>query len=211
VRLEGFRTLRRAPLRLEEGRILEGGTLTLEPARRLRGRVLDFLGEPVPGVWVRVLEPAIARLPAPSGVELDLYDLAAQADGDVATDAEGRFDVPDPAPRAPLIALYPTDRPDLAPAAFLPPPDGDDLVLEGAAYVEMDVPGSVAGVYQTLPGGKAVLVKTDPPMGLRPLPIILNAGRVNLFVRLRSGRWAAPSVALERGKTLELKPTFQRR
>jgi len=71
------------------------------------------------------------------------------------------------------------------------------------------VPGSVRGVYLLLRAA-AVLVKTDPPMSLRPLPVVLPAGRNNLYVRLRDGRWAAPILDLKPGQTIRWRPEFQR-
>ena len=69
--------------------------------------------------------------------------------------------------------------------------------------------GSIAGVYQLLPGGRAVLVAVDPPMSLRPLPLELPAGRVSLFVRLRNRRWAARELDLRHGEKVRLSPKWR--
>ncbi|MHC4342082.1 MAG: carboxypeptidase-like regulatory domain-containing protein, partial [Planctomycetota bacterium] len=98
LREHGFRILRLAALHLKEGALEEGGDLVLEPAGKVRGRVVDFEGKPLPGVWARVLLPRVRRLAIPSGAELELYDLTARSDGDGATDADGRFEVPDASP-----------------------------------------------------------------------------------------------------------------
>jgi hypothetical protein len=200
----GFRTRRFAQVRLETGRVHDRGTVVLAPAGRLRGRVVGPRGEPVGGAAVRVLSPRVARLAMPGGGERDLYDLTESSLGDGLTGADGAFDVRDPAPRTPLIAVYPKG--DLAAAAFAPAAVHE---LTGQAYVELDVPGSVRGVYLLLRAA-AVLVKTDPPMSLRPLPVVLPAGRNNLYVRLRDGRWAAPILDLKPGQTIRWRPEFQR-
>jgi hypothetical protein len=200
----GFRVRRFARVRLETGKVHDQGTVVLAPAGRLRGRVVDHRGEPVGGAAVRVLSPRVARLPMPGGGERDLYDLTESSLGDALTGADGTFDVRDPSPRVPLVAVYPKG--DLAAAAFSPAPVHR---LAGEAYVELDVPGSVRGVYLLLRAA-AVLIKTDPPMSLRPLPVVLPAGRSSLFIRLRDGRWAAPILDLEPGQTVRRRPEFQR-
>lgn len=200
----GFRVRRFALVRLETGKVHDQGPVVLGPAGRLRGRVIDHRGEPVRGAAVRVLSPRVARLPLPGGGERDLYDLTESSWGDALTGADGAFDVRDPSPRAPLVAVYP--RGGLAAAAFAPAPVHR---LAGEAYVELEVPGSVRGVYRLLRSA-AVLVKTDPPMSLRPLPVVLPAGRSSLFIRLRDGRWAAPVLDLAPGQTVALRPEFQR-
>jgi hypothetical protein len=200
----GFRTRRFAQVRLETGKVHDTGTVVLEPAGRLRGRVVDPRGEAVRGTAVRVLSPRVERLAMPGGGERDLYDLTESSLGDALTGADGAFDVRDPSPRAPLIAVYPKG--DLAAAAFPPAPVHS---LTEAAYVELNVPGSVRGVYLLLRAA-AVLVKTDPPMSLRPLPVVLPAGRSSLYVVLHDGRWAAPILDLEPGQTVRLQPEFQR-
>jgi protocatechuate 3,4-dioxygenase beta subunit len=200
----GFRTRRFAQVRLETGKVHDKGTMVLAPAGRLRGRVVDPRGEPVRGAAVRVLSPRVARLAMPGGGERDLYDLTESSLGDALTGADGAFDVRDPSPRAPLIAVYPKG--NLAAAAFPPAPVHG---LTGEAYVELEVPGSVRGVYLLLRAA-AVLIKTDPPMSLRPLPVVLPAGRSSLYVRLRDGRWAAPILDLKPGQTIRWRPEFQR-
>ncbi|MHC4972808.1 MAG: hypothetical protein ACYTG3_10800 [Planctomycetota bacterium] len=200
----GFRVRRFAQVRLETGKVHDQGTVVLAPAGRLRGRIVDHRGEPVRGAAVRVLAPRVARLAMPGGGERDLYDLTESSLGDALTGGDGAFDVRDPSPRAPLIAVYPKG--ELAAAAFAPAPVHH---LTGEAYVELDVPGSVRGVYLLLRAA-AVLIKTDPPMSLRPLPVVLPAGRSSLFIRLRDGRWAAPILDLEPGQTVRRRPEFQR-
>jgi len=207
LRARGFRTQRFSLVRIEEGKVFDGGPVTMEPAARVQGRVVDYDGKPVAGVWARVLEPGVVRLPMPGGGERDVYDLTAFNDGDGATDEHGRFDVADRAAASPLLALYPAGRYDLTEIAL---PLGDELVLPGLARIELDVPSSVSGVYQLLPEGRAVLIATDPPMGLRPMPVTIPAGRVELFVRLRNGRWAAPIVELERGATSRVSPEYRK-
>jgi hypothetical protein len=200
----GFRTRRFAQVRLATGEVCDRGTVVLAPAGRLNGRVVDPGGEPVCGAAVRVLSPRVARLPMPGGGERDLYDLTESSLGDALTSADGIFDVRDPSPRAPLIAVYPKGA--LAAAAFAP---ALILDLKREAYVELDVPGSVRGVYLLLRAA-AVLIKTDPPMSLRPLPVVLPAGRSSLYIRLRDGRWAAPILDLQPGQTIPLSPEFRR-
>lgn len=204
----GFRTRVFSILRLEEGRIVEGGEIVLEPTGRYSGVVRDYRGQPVAGVWMKVLAPRIRRLEMPGGGERDLYELSGRDSGDAASDEQGRFQVPDATPRAPLIGCYPTARPDLAPTAL---PVGSELRLTGRAHVELEVPGraSVRGVYQLLDDQSALLVAVDPPMGLRPLPIELPAGEVRLFVRLSNRKWAAADLELERGEKRRLSLRWQ--
>jgi hypothetical protein len=207
VRSPGFRTILLSPLDLSEGELTDRSVLTLKPAGRFRGIVQDYAGRPVGGVWLRVLEPKLRRLPLPGGGERDLYDLTEDDNGDAATDEQGRFEIPDPSSRAPLIACYPAGRPDIAPAVFEP---ADTLTLTGNAFVELDVRASIQGVYQLLPEGRAVLIAIDPPIALRPLPLELPAGDVRLFIRLRNHHWAAVDLTgLKRGESVRITPEFQ--
>ena len=201
----GFRTKLFSSLRLTEGTMLDADALVLEPAGHFEGRITDYAGKPVVGAWVRVLEPAVVRLPMPGGGERDVYDLVHHDTGTGATGTDGTFRVFDAAARAPLLACFPTARPDLTRVAF---PPGDATQLTGLARISLDAPSSISGVYQLLDGGQAVLIAIDPPMSLRPLPITVPAGKVNLFVRLRNRRWAAATVNLKRGEHLRLSPDW---
>jgi len=203
----GFRAHRIGLVRLQRGEEQDAGAVALGPAGMLEGRVVDPEGNGVAGVQVRVLAPGIANLPLPGGGERELYDLTASATGDAITRADGTFRVPDPAPRHPLLALYPGASSE---HAALPVEPAPVLTLRGTAWLSLDVPGRVEGVYLLLPPAKAVLVRTDPPMSLRPLPVVLPAGPSSLFVRLRDGRWAAADIDLAPGEDLTLTLTFER-
>ncbi|MHC4550565.1 MAG: carboxypeptidase regulatory-like domain-containing protein [Planctomycetota bacterium] len=202
----GFRTRRFALVRLEPAKLHDGGGVTLEPAAVLRGRVVTQARAPVPGAPVRVLAPRVARLPMPGGGERDLYDLAESSVGDAVTGPDGTFEVRNAAPRLPLVAVYPKADAGYAAMAFEP---AAELALHEPAYVELEVPGSVQGVYLLLGSVKAVLIKTDPPMSLRPLPLVVPAGKRSLFIRLRDGRWAAPVLTLKPGAKIRLTPEFR--
>jgi hypothetical protein len=206
VRADLFRTARGIVTLPSDG-MVDGGRLVLEPAGALAGRVVDPGGAPLPGVHVRVLSPRIARLPMPGGGERELYDLAESSVGDGLTDEAGAFSVRDRSPGPPLVGLYPPGASGLAAMAF---PPAEEHALARASYVELDLPGSAAGVYLLLGRDKAVLVKTDPPMSLRPLPLILPAGRRSLFVRLRDRRWGAREIDLAPGETVRLELEWQR-
>jgi hypothetical protein len=156
---------------------------------------------------VRALHPRISWLPMPGGGERELYDLTESSLGDGVTDEGGRFSVPDRSPGPPLIALYPGVASTLAPMAFEP---GDRLVLRKAAYVELELPSSPEGVYLLLGDGAALLVKTDPPLRLRPLPLLLPAGRSSLYAKLVDWRWGAKEVDLVGGETVRLELSWQR-
>jgi hypothetical protein len=201
-----FRTRRLALVEIPDGGLVDGGTLTLEPAGTIAGRVVDAAGAPQAGVQVRVLEPRIARLQLPRG-EREAYDLTESGIGDGVTDERGAFEVPDRTPGAPLVALYPPTATGLAPMAFEP---SERCVLGAAAYVELELPGSAEGVYLLVGSDKALLVKTDPPVSLRPLPLLLPAGRQSLYVRLRNGQWGAEILDLAPGVTHRLAMDWQR-
>lgn len=201
----GFRTRLLSLVRLKEGEMQDGGEIVLEPEGRVTGVLHDYDGKPVVGAWMRVLHPAVRRLFMPGGGERDVYDMVRRSTGTAATGPDGRFSVPDDSPRAPLLACHPTARPDLVPTPLLV--DGDHR-LTGVAYVELDAPGSIAGVYQLMPGGRAVLIAVDPAMSLRPLPLALPAGEVSLFVRLLDHRWAAEELKLRRGERVHLSPKW---
>jgi hypothetical protein len=208
VRAPAFRTLRLSAIALETGKVLAMEGLELAPATPVKGRVVDPEGRPVEGAWVQVLEPEVARVSA-GEVELDAYHLEGGAGDEVATGADGRFEVSDGAARAPLIVVKPSGRPDLAAMAFEPMPGEGEYRLPGAAYVALDVPGSVEGVFLVLPHGRAVRIKDDPALSMRPLPVLVPAGRSDLLVLLRSGKWAAPTIDLAPGQTHPLAPAFR--
>lgn len=209
VRAPAFRTLRLAAVRLEGGRLLDRGGLELEPAGAVRGRVVDPEGRPVAGAWVHVAEPEVARLQA-GDVELDAYLVEGGGHAEeVATDPDGRFEVPDAAARAPLLVVKPSGHPDLAAMAFEPAEGEGEYALARASYLELDVPSSVSGVFLVLPKGRAVRIKDDPAVSMRPLPVVVPAGRRDLLVLLRSGKWSAPIVDLPPGQTRPLSPDFR--
>ena len=82
--------------------------------------------------------------------------------------------------------------------------------MPGAAFLELDVSGSVEGVYLLLRDlRRAVLIKRDSAIGLRPLPVKVPAGKRSLFIRMRDGRWAAGSLDLKAGVTSRWKPLFR--
>jgi hypothetical protein len=186
--------------------VTDGGTVVLEPRRVLSGTVVDAHGAPVAGVQVRVLPPRIAWLPMPGGGARELCDLTESSYGDGVTDGKGAFSVPDRSPKPPLIAFYPAVATGLAPMAFEPT---DRFTLARAAYVELELPSSPEGVY-LLVGGKALLVKADTPLSLRPLPLLLPAGPSSLFAKLRDGRWGAKEIDLKPGSTTRLKLDWRR-
>ncbi|HEX5136126.1 MAG TPA: carboxypeptidase-like regulatory domain-containing protein [Planctomycetota bacterium] len=197
----------RAIVRLTPGVIEDAGTVRLEPAGTLEGQVVDEEGSPVAGAKVRALFPRISWLPMPGGGTRQLYDLTESSLGDGVTDEQGRFSVPDRSPGPSLVAVYPGVRSLLAPMAFEP---GDRLVLRKAAYVELELPSSPDGVYVLLGEGAAVLVKTDPPLRLRPLPLLLPAGRSSLYAKLLDWRWGAKELDLVAGETIRVELSWQR-
>ena len=213
-RAEGFRTRLISLLKLEEGKIADQGEIRLEPTGRFSGRLVDSEDKPVAGAWLKVLEPMVARLALPGGVEFDLYDLTSgQESGAAASGSDGRFTVPDASARAPLLACFPVGRDDLARSII--PPDrlraGASQRLPGVAYLEIELPRSVRGVYQLYrEEGRAILLAIDPPMALRPLPVKVAAGRVDLFVRLLDQRWGADELHLRPGETRRVSLSWSR-
>lgn len=191
----------RAIVALPAEGVVDGGVVKLEPAGVLEGKVVDEEGAPVAGVKVRTLHPRISWLPMPGGGMRELYDLTESSLGDVVTDEKGRFSTPDRSPGPPLIALYPGVASMLSPMAFEP---AERLVLRKAAYVELELPSSPEGVYLLLGDGAAVLVKTDPPLRLRPLPLLLPAGRSSLYAKLVDWRWGAKDLDLVGGETVRV-------
>jgi protocatechuate 3,4-dioxygenase beta subunit len=206
ISAELFRSERRVLHLPRDGEVM-GGNVALEPCGVLDGVVKDTNGAPVPGVQVRVLEPRISWLALPGGGSRQLYDLTEGAPGDAITDDEGHFAVPDRSPGPPLIGLFPRVASTLAPMAFEP---GESYVLEPAAFVELELPSSPEGVYVLLGAGKAVLVKNDTPLSLRPLPLLLPAGASSLYVKLRDWRWGAKEVDLKAGETVRLELDWKR-
>jgi hypothetical protein len=83
-------------------------------------------------------------------------------------------------------------------------------VLAPASFVELEIPVSPEGVYLLLGDGTALLVKTDPPLSLRPLPLLLPAGRSSLYAKLRDWRWGAKELDLKPGETIRLELPWQR-
>ena len=203
----GLRSFRSGVIRLLPETTTKLSTRTMEPAPLLRGIVRDLTGKPWPGIRLKVLAPLIYRLRLPRGGERVLYDLASASLPTASTDANGRFAVPDPAHREGLIAVLADGRSDIAPTVFAP---ASALNLRAGARVEVDVSGAVAGVYWLLPGGRrAVLVQTDPPLGVRPLPVALPAGEHMLYLKMRNGKWATQTVRCTPGATTRWTPRFQ--
>jgi len=191
----------RSIVKLPPAGMVEGGNVRLEPAGVLSGTVVDEGGAPVAGVQVRVLPPRISWLPMPGGGTREAYDLTESSFGDAVTDEKGRFSVPDPSPAPPLVAFYPPVASGLSPMAFEP---DDRYTLMPSSYVELDLPSSPEGVFVLIGGSKALLVKTDPPLSLRPLPLLLPAGRWSLYAKLRDWRWGAKEIELKSGETVRL-------
>jgi hypothetical protein len=209
VTAPGFRTRRPGMVRLPSRKVAESD-ISMGPAGLAHGRIVDENGDGRGGLRVSVLAPLLRRLPTPNGGERLLYDLATPDAGAVQTAPDGSFVVTDAASRGPLLAVRAGGQPGIADAVF-DVPDGDDpLVLPGVAHVELMVgSGAVEGIYLLLPDARrAVLFKRDPPMGLRPLPLALPAGRHSLYVRMRDGRWAAPILLLEAGRTHRVELEF---
>jgi len=198
---------RRMIAKLPPEGVVDAGTITLEPAGIATGTVVDAAGAPLKGVQVRVLPPRIAWLPQPGGGSRELYDLTESSIGDGVSDERGAFTVPDRAPAPPLIAFYPSVESSLSPMAF---EAGDRYALAQASYVELEVPTSPEGVYLLIGDRRALLVKTDPPLSLRPLPLVLPAGRSSLYVKLRDWRWGAKEIDLRPGETARLELEWQR-
>ncbi len=196
---------RRLIAKLPPGGVVDGGTVVLDPEGTASGTVVDAEGAPIPGVQVRVLPPRIAWLPMPGGGTRELYDLTESSIGDGVTDEKGAFSVPDRAPAPPLIAFYPSV--GLSPMAFEP---RERYALEPAAYVELELPSSPEGIYLLVGDRRALLVKTDPPLSLRPLPLLLPAGRSSLYAKLRDWRWGASEIDLKPGETTRLELEWQR-
>lgn len=186
--------------------VTDGGTVALEPRGTLEGTVTDAQGAPLAHVQVRVLPPRVAWLPMPGGGARELCDLTESSYGDGVTDEKGAFSVPDRSPKPPLVAFYPAAATGLAPMAFEP---GDRFTLAPASYVELELPSSPDGVYLLL-GAKALLVKADTPLSLRPLPLLLPAGPSSLYAKLRDGRWAAREIDLKPGGTTRLELDWRR-
>jgi hypothetical protein len=143
----------------------------------------------------------------PGGGTRELHDLTESSIGDCMTDESGAFSVPDRSPAPPLIAFYPSVASSFAPMAF---PPTDRYVLAPAAYVELELPSSLEGVYLLIGDKKALLVKTDPPLSLRPLPLLLPAGRSSLYAKLRDWRWGASEIDLKAGETTRLELDWRR-
>ena len=79
-----------------------------------------------------------------------------------------------------------------------------DRYKDESSYVELELPSSPEGVYVLLGEGDALLVKTDPPLRLRPLPLLLPAGRSSLYVKLADWRWGAKELDLVGGETVRV-------
>lgn len=205
----GFRT-RRPGMELLPPQEVADVDVAMGPAGLVRGRIVDEEGAGRGGLRVSVIAPLLRRLPTPNGGERLLYDLATPDGGAVQTAPDGSFVVTDAASRGPLLAVRAGGQPGIADAVFDVPEGGDPLVLPGVARIELAVgSGAVEGVYLLLPDERrAVLFQRDPPMGLRPLPLALPAGRHSLYVRMRDGRWAAPIVLLKAGRTYRVELDF---
>lgn len=186
---------------------LHEAAVALDPAGTLTGTVVDGEGASLAGVHVRVLPPRISWLPMPGGGTRELYDLTESSVGDALTDENGRFTVPDRSPGPPLVAFYPPVALALCPMAFEP---SEQYSLARASYVELELPSSPEGVYLMVGASKALLVKTDPPLSLRPLPLLLPAGRSSLYAKLRDWRWAAREIDLRAGETIRLELDWRR-
>jgi hypothetical protein len=187
---DGFRTARPRVPELQDGRVLDGGGLTLQPAGLVKGTVVGPGGRPLAGVFFRTLARGLRRLELPGGGARDLYDLTDEEEGAAVSDSAGRFEVPDAAPRLPLLVAEAIGREDLA--LFVAPAQGEMAVrMPRAAHVTLPVRGAVEGVYMLLEGTKAVRVYAPGGMRMNPIPLTLPVGRVELFVRYRSQKWAA--------------------
>jgi len=198
IEAEGFRTARPRVPELETGRVLDLGALVLQPAGLIRGVVVDPDGEPLAGVFLRTCARGLRRLELPGGGARDLYDLTDEQEGDAVTDEQGLFEVQDRAPRLPLLVADARGRRDLA--FFAAPAEGAMTVtMPRAAHVALEVAGSVEGVYLLLEGTRALRVHSPGPLRLNPIPLTLPAGKVEIFVRYQSGRWAAGAFELHPG------------
>ncbi|MGQ0613916.1 MAG: hypothetical protein ACT4PV_09290 [Planctomycetaceae bacterium] len=208
VAAEGFRGQRFSLVTLTEGGSTPFPEVRLLPAEVRRGRVVDLSGAALAGVRLRVLSPRMGRLTVPGRGELDLYD---PADGgiEVATAQDGSFELLDESPAAPVWWVHPQGGADLPPAAFLPPDVGGTITVPPLARVGLHLPGSVMGVFLLLPGGKAVLLQRDASMSIRPLPVVVPAQPLRLYIRLRNGRSATLDLDLKPGESRELEPVFR--
>ncbi len=206
----GFRSRWFAGVPLEASAIEDAGEIRLEPAARVRGVLVDREGGPVAHAYVRVLAPSIARLKVGADREMDAYDLTTEVGEEGVSRANGSFEVEDSTPRAPLLGVIPGERPDLGPTPFLIIPGQSAFEMPPVAYLQLVLPGSATGVFLVLPGGRAVRVQNDPPIAVRPLPVLVPSGMIDLLVLLRDGRWAAQTLSLAAGEHREIELTFRR-
>ncbi len=206
----GLRTRWFAAVPLRTGSVEEAGEIRLEQASRVRGVLVDREGEPVAHAYVRVLAPSIARLKVGADREMDHYDLTTEVGEEASSLENGSFEVEDSTPRAPLLGVIPGERSDLCAMPFLPGAAHALYEMPPVAYLQLVLPGSATGVFLVLPGGKAVKVQNDPPIAVRPLPVLVPSGKIDLLVVLRDGRWAAETLHLAPGEHRELEFTYRR-
>jgi len=200
VRADGFRAMGPRTLDLENGKVMEVGTASMVPAGVLRGTVLDAAGKPLAGVFLRTAGRGIRRLELPGGGARDLYDVTGGEEWDAISGADGTFVVRDATARLPLLVCQ---HPDHA-ITVADVVDGEPMrvTMSPKADLALQLPSGspVDGVYLLLAGTRAIRVHALAGMSLNPLPLTLPAGRAELFIRLRSGRWAAPILELKEGE-----------
>jgi len=203
IRAVGFRTRRIPGPTLTDGDVKDLGTIVLQAAPTLRGRVLDPDGNPLGGVRLRTVARGLRRLELPGGGARDLYDLVDDESADAISDAQGNFAVRDATPRLPLLVADAPGRYDLARAIVVVPrnPSGVLIVrLPRAAHIGLALPMAADGVFMLLSGTRAVRLYAHGALSLNPMPLTLPAGQVSLYVRLRNGRWSAPVLELKPGE-----------
>jgi len=69
-----------------------------------------------------------------------------------------------------------------------------------AAHIGLALPMAADGVYMLISKTRAVRLHAHGALSLNPMPLTLPAGRVELYVRLRNGRWSAPILELRPGE-----------
>ncbi len=205
-------------VRLDEGVVKKLPGVTLPPQSRWSGMVVDELGHRQVGKKLAVMRPEVYRLKFANGGERRLFNLTSIALPTACADRDGNFSVPDPWVPDTDIAALKVGRESLLvvlsegsskfahtviTARNLAENDGKAAIGEGGR-VQIFLNGRVNGVYLLLPGGvNAVLLRGDPSMTVRPLPVHLPGGTHTLHVQMRDGRQATTTLNCPPGEIVD--------